>query len=298
MAISWFVFALIATILWAFGGVLIKIIRVNYIKSPIGYIIITIPVMFFSLVFLLFGKFKMPSLTFIFFIFISSIAGLVGYWLYLIVIHKEEISRVTVIYSLTPLITLILATVFLHERLGLQDYLAFPLIITGSILVSVKKDQYSRLSKKLYLALFLSIFLFALQLFFLEVIEEIDFISMIITREFSFLFLLIPLLLSKRIRIKTKQDLKQLSKKKLTIVYAVEFMGMVGMAFAYIAIQNGPVSLVSLINGTEGLFVILIASLFSIFIPKLLKESINKKTIILKITSALLVAIGLYLIAI
>lgn len=299
MALDWFIFALTATLIWSLSAIIVKFVRVNYIKSPIGYWIITTPVAFFSLVFLIFGKIHLPSAKMLVYIFITSIISFIGYWLYLTALHKEEISRVITLFGIQPLIVLVLATIFLKEVLAIKDYLAFPLIIIGSILISVKKvKERFNISTGIILTV-ISIFLYSIQSLLFKLTVEVDFVSMIILRESIFLVILAFLfILSKEIRKRTKEDLKHINKKKLFLIYTGECMGMIGIAFSYLAIQRGPVSLVTLIEGTQGLFVIILAVLISTFIPKILKEEINKKTIILKIISIILMLGGLYLITI
>jgi len=301
MEINWFVYALIATIIWSVGAILLKFVRVRYVKSSIGYMVIIAPTAFFGLVFLLFDSFQMPSLKIIIYCIITSVCALVGYWLYLIAVHKEEISRITTLFGVGPLVTLILATIFLKEILTINNYLAFPLIIIGSMLISVKRVEERFTVSSGFILAFISIVLFSIQGIFFKLIaeENVNFVTMMIIREAGFITIL-PLLfiLSKDIRKKTKDDLKQLNKKKIGLIYVIEAIGMTGLAFAYMAIQRGSISLVSLVNGTEALFVIVLASLISIFIPKMLKEAIDRKTITLKLVSALLMIAGLYLILI
>lgn len=299
MGLDWFILAVAATLIWSVSAIIVKFVRVKYIKSPIGYLIIVTPVTLFSLVFLIFGKIHIPNLKMLLYIFIISITALAGYWLYLIAMHKEEISRVITLFGIQPLIVLILATTFLNETLTIKDYLAFPLIIIGSMLISVKKvEERFKVSIGLIL-IFVSTFFYSIQSLFFKLAVEVDFVSMVILREFGFLIIMLFLFISsKKIRKKTKEDLNQINKKKLFLIYAGECMGITGIALSYLAIQKGPVSLVTLIQGTEGLFVIVLAALISIFIPKILKEEITKKTISLKIISALLMIAGLCLIAI
>jgi len=92
-------------------------------------------------------------------------------------------------------------------------------------------------------------------------------------------------------------DLKKLDKKKISLIYVAEIFGMGGMAFFYLALQRGPVSLVALVGGTQCLFVLVFVTLISILFPKILKEEIDKKTIIIKIISIILMLVGLYLIS-
>ncbi len=299
MALDWFVFAIIATLLWSVAAIIVKFVRVNYIKSPIGYVVIVTPAGLISLALLMFGELQIPSVRMLIYILITALTGFGGYWFYITAIHKEEISRVMTLFGLQPLVVLILATIFLKETLSIKDYIAFPLIITGSILISIKKVK-----KKFNLSIgiilvFIAIFFYSTQSLFFKLVAEVDFVSMNILREIGWMIIVLFLLIfSKKIREKTKEDLKQINKKRFFLIYAAESIAIMGVFLSYIAIQRGPVSLVTLIEGTEGLFVIVLAALTSIFIPKILKEEITKKTISLKIISALFMIIGLYLIVI
>ena len=278
-----------------------KFIRVRYIRSPIGYMVIITPTVLFSLVFLLFDKFQLPSLKIIIYCLLTTVCALTGYWLYLNAIHKEEVSRIVTLFGIGPLITLILATIFLKEILTINDYLAFPLIIIGSMLISVEKIGERFTVSQGFILAFISIFVLSVQGIFFKLIaeENVNFVTMLLIREFGFIAIMLLLFIaSKDIRKKTRDDLKQLNKKKLFLIYSVEIMGMTGLVFSYKAIQLGKISLVSLVQGTEALFVIVLAALISIFIPRLLKEELNKKTIALKLLSALLMIAGLYLIVI
>jgi len=283
---------------WSVGAIILKFVRVKFIKSPIGYMIIAAPATLFSLAFLFFGKFQFPSIKMMIYIFIAMIAALIGYWVYLKAIHEEEISRIVILQGLGPLVMLILASIFIREVLTIKDYLAFPLIIVGSILISFKKTKKRfSLSHGLKLIL-LSIFLFSVHSLLLKIVAEVDFTSMMILRQFFYLFMVILIVIfSKQARNKAIDDLKQLDKKKISLIYVAEILGMGGMAFFYLAIQRGPVSLVSLVGGTQCLFVLVFVTLISIFFPKILKEEVNKKTIIIKIISIILMLIGLYLIS-
>ncbi len=299
MGLSWFVFAITATLLWSVGSIIVKFVRVNHIKSSIGYLVITAPVTLFSLLLLIFGRVYIPSAEMLIYILITSITAFTGYWIYLIALHKEEVSKVITLFGIQPLVVLILATIFLREVLTIKDYLAFPLIIIGSMLISVKKvEERFGLSHGIILTL-ISILFFGIQSLFFKLVSEVDFVSTMILRQLGFLVIIFLLFISsKNIRKKTKEDLAQINKKKIPLVYLGEILGMTGIFFSFLAIQRGPVSLVTLVEGTEGLFVIILAALISIFVPKILKEEITKKTISLKIISALLIITGLYLIAI
>lgn len=297
MALDWFFLALIATLFWSVGAILVKFVRLNYIKSPIGYIVITAPSCFIGLFLLFFGPLHIPPLKMIIYILINAIVALLGYWIYITAIHKEEISKVITLFGIRPVIVLLLATTFLKEVLSLKDYLAFPLVVVGSILIAINKKEEFKVSQGIMLT-FISIVLFSISSIFLKLAAEVDFVSLMIIRWSAMFFIILTLFVfSKEVRKRTHEDLKQLNKKKIFLVYAAESIGAIGAVFSYLAIQRGSVSLVNLVLNTEGLFVIVLATSVSIFIPKILKEEITKKTISLKIISALLIIAGLYLIA-
>jgi len=113
MDLDWFIFAIIATLLWSVGAIIVKFIRVNHIKSSIGYLVITAPVTLLSLVLLVFGRIHIPSSKMLVYILITSITAFTGYWLYLIALHKEEVSKVITLFGFQPVVVLILATIFL-----------------------------------------------------------------------------------------------------------------------------------------------------------------------------------------
>jgi len=299
MALDWFFFALTAVFLWSIAAIILKFVRVKYVKSVIGYLVITSPMSLLGLLLLFFGRVQIPSTKYIIYIILTAIIGLTAYGLYIAAIHKEEISRVITLYNAIPLVTLILATLFLKEVLSLKDYLAFPLVIVGSVLISVKREQKKLILSKGIILVLISIFLFSVQAIILKLASDVDYVSLMILRWLIMLFFIMILFLSSQnIRAKVKTTLEQLNKKKLGLIYAAESLGIIGFVFSYLAIQRGPVSLVSLTQGAESLFVILLTVLISIFMPHILKEEISKKTISLKIISALLIIAGLYLIAI
>ncbi|MHA1988724.1 MAG: EamA family transporter [Promethearchaeota archaeon] len=299
MALDWFLYAVTATFLWSLAAIILKFVRVKYIKSTIGYMVITSPMALLGLLLLFFGRVQIPSTKYIIYIIITAFTGIAAYGLYIAAIHKEEISRVITLYNAIPLVTLILATIFLKEILTLKDYLAFPLIIIGSTLISIKKVENKLILSKGISLVLISLFLFSVQAIILKIAADVDYISFMIIRWLAMLLIVILIFISSNwVRNKVKQTIKQLNKKRLCLIYTAEAMGMIGFIFSYLAIQRGPVSLVSLVQGTESLFVIVLAAFISIFMPHILKEEINKKTMALKIISALLIIIGLYMIAI
>lgn len=295
---EWLFFALAAPFLWAIGSTIVKFMRVKYIKNPLSYLIFTSPVIFLSLILLFFEPFKNPGLTNTIICIITGIMAVLGYYFFIYALHKEEVSRVITLYGITPLFVLLLAAIFLNEMLSPKDYAAFFLILAGTYLISRKEENKLKISKGL-LVIILSSFVWAVHNLLLKVASDTNFTTMAILRELGILItVLLILIFSKSAWKKTKEIAKQFKIRGGFLAYTAESVGFAGMVFAYLAIQRASVSLVTLVEGFQSLFIIILAIFLSLFFPKIIKEVIDKKTITIKIISALLMLSGLYIITV
>ncbi len=287
-----------APFLWAFGSIIVKFMRVKHIKSPLGYLLFIAPTAFLSLLLLFMEPFRNPGLTNTFLLLLSGVLAGLGYYFFIYVLYKEEVSRIITLYGITPLFVLVLETMFLNEMLSPKHYLAFILIISGTFLIS-SDHKNGRLLRKGVLLIILSSFIWAVHNLLLKLASSTNFSTMMILRETGFLILvLVVLAFSKTALKKTKETIKEFGIKKGSFMYTVEGIGMAGVVFAYLAIQRAPVSLVTLVGGFQNIFTLILAVILSIFFPRIIKEAIDRKTLSIKIISALLMLLGLYFIII
>lgn len=296
---EWLFFALMAPFMWAVGSTILKFMRTRYIKNPMGYIVFIIPSTFVYYLLVLFEPFQNPGLKVIIIGLLSGIISITSYYIFIYALHRLEVSRATTLAGTTPLFALILATIFLKEILSVNDYIGFFLIVSGSFLVTIKKEKKKLKISHGALLIILSSFLWAVYNLILKYISATNFSTTIILRQIGmFTFIIGIFAISKNVRSQTKETIKNFNLRRGILAYSTEIIGSAGVVFSYLAIQRAPVSLVTLFEGFEPLFVILFISALSIFFPHLLKEVIDKKTITIKILSALLMLLGLYLILI
>ncbi|MEA3343503.1 MAG: hypothetical protein U9Q92_05015, partial [archaeon] len=71
--------------------------------------------------------------------------------------------------------------------------------------------------------------------------------------------------------------------------------GISGLFFLSLAISLGSVSLINAAQGTQYLFLFLLALICTRFFPKLFKEELNKEIIAKKAIAILLISIAVYL---
>src|SRR3989338_5442410 len=294
---SWVIFVLDATLIWSVGSIISKFCRVSYIENSLGYLIFIAPTVLIVPLLLLFEPFVLLKSTEAFLAVLSGMIVTVGYYLYLEAIHKEELSKVFILFGTGPLFILVLSTIILKEVLTIKQYIAFASIFIGSTLVSLKKvDQKIKLTFGAILVLLSALF-FAIHNVILKYISEINLTTLMLYRESGFLMpILFIFILSPKARKHAKKVINDLNIKKTALVYSAEVLGITGMFLVYLAIQRGPVSLVTVLEGFETIFIFILAIIISLYFPKILKEKIDKKTIIIKIISITLMLGGLYLI--
>lgn len=233
----------------------------------------------------------------------SGILGIVAFYAYFSSLQKNEASIVGLTVGMfNPLSALILGGLFLGQILTATQYLAFFVLISGTIVLTVDlwhgKIQFGRK----FLWMLVSGFFFGLSSVLLrEAFLESSFLNgFIVSRAAAGLFVL-PLLLFPKIRRcifesrKLNHELQ--SKSTLLLMGSGQIMGALSSTLATIATYFANPALVNSLFGVQYL-VILIASLLLVKkYPHLLREKLSKRAIAHKIAGAVIISLGLYLIS-
>ena len=296
---NWIILVLIAAFLWSVVAVIQKFVRVTYFENSVGYLIFLAPTALFVIPLFFFQKFTFLAPIESLLAISTGLLLAVGYYCYIEAMHKEEVSRVIILnIGASPIFVLIFSILFLKEILTIKQYIAFALILIGSILISFRKiEEKTRLTYGAILAL-LAGFFFAIQSIILKQISAANLTTMMVYREAGYaIAILSAFVISPQARKFTRKVVKDLNLRKTAIVYASEGIGVFGMFLYYLGVQKGPISLVSVVEGSETIFIFILTLIISVFIPKMFKEEIDKKTIIIKIASIILTISGLYLIS-
>ncbi|MEJ2242825.1 MAG: hypothetical protein P8Y18_11910, partial [Candidatus Bathyarchaeota archaeon] len=82
------------------------------------------------------------------------------------------------------------------------------------------------------------------------------------------------------------------------IAFSGECTYLFGVLFSLIAMSLGYVSLVSALSGLQHFFVFIYMLVLSIFMPRILKEEINRQVIILKIFAIALMFVGTWMVTV
>jgi uncharacterized membrane protein len=296
MMVEWYFFALLAPAFWALNNVFIKFLLTNKFKSYYPTIaIISTADAIFALAISLLTPIEV-SFPFSFFALLAGLFPLTAFWFYSQALLVEDVSRVVTLFQLIPVFVVLLSVVFLNEVLGLQNYLGISLVVLAATLISYKKSYgkaFSRASKFMVpFALIIAIYTIVNK----ALLGYLDFWSLFFW-DISGTFLGAMSLLSfSKNRKCLKETVASVGRRVFLVTFVGEGMYVTGTLCSLVALSLVEAPLASAFFGLQPFYVFFYILLLSLFLPKILKEDINKTTITLKIVAIAMMFIGTWLI--
>ncbi len=298
---TWVIFALAGTFLWAWGNIFDKVLRTKHLKDSIaltasfGVVSLVIGAVLFA--FIGVPSIPLPNL-------VAAFLGgaLITYALipYLKALSLEETSRVIPMWHFAPVFTLILAVIFLGEILKPLSYAAFALILVGGFLISVRRvGEVFHLSPAVMFMLLSSLFFAASDVLLKFAYATgifwgtffVSFIGGVLSQLSFFILPSVRKSFSKALISKPQRQ------GFVLLVLLSTLAGFFGGVLWNRAILLGPVTLVSVFISFHSMFVLLLATVFSVKFPLFIKEAIDARTVGLKVAAIGLMAFGLLLLS-
>jgi transporter family protein len=295
MALDWVIYAVLAQLLWSIAIIFDKLLRIKYIDNSYVLAIFFSIFYFLPLIFILpFINIGIPAFKELIILLLIGSTITLALLPYIKSLSLDDASRVIPLWQITPIFVLLMAFLFLKEKLTINNYIGFFLLLIGGFLISVKKIKgLFRISLVFWLML-LSSFIFAIGEVLIKYIYSSQsywtvFFWILIGQLFSSLFLLFI----NSIRISFLNTLSKINRISFILLLGTSLGGFFGRLLYYLAIMLGSVSIVSVIGGLEGFFVLVYALFLSLWFPKILREEIDKRTILIKIIAIFLMVSGL-----
>src|SRR3989344_4495558 len=133
---TWIFLTLLAYFCWSCSNIGDKIVTGRYFKDALVYLFYGFLFSPVILIFVFFTKIEAPSLHLILFSGLSALLYLLVSIFYMKAVAVEEISRVNVLWNMSPLFSFVIAWLFLGERLDYLESILFIFLIIGAVLAS------------------------------------------------------------------------------------------------------------------------------------------------------------------
>jgi drug/metabolite transporter (DMT)-like permease len=296
MEFTWLIVILLAYFFFSLSYLGDKLILSGK-PEPKSYTFYVSAISFFVVVFIPFIKFGLPPQNTIFWIIAEAVVYILGLYSMFSALEKFDVSRVmTTIGATQPVFIFILAWIFFgSQNMGINDAVAFAILIFGSFLISFEKG--ARVPREYLLTTIIASLLFSLDYVFSKIVflHQPFLQGFIWMRICVFLFSFL-ILISKKNREEIFKKKTIINKKIGPIFVATHLSGGVANIFQSWAIALAPVALLPVVNSLRGVqyaLLFFMTLVLSVFFPRILKEGISKKVVIQKTISIILIAIGL-----
>lgn len=297
---NWLTFAIFAPAVYSIVNFVDKYVLSKYIKDYRGMsIFVAIMAAIFGTSFwLLNGRPMLNSSDAI--LIIAS--GTFTFWAqvaYFKALSMEDTSKIMILFSMAPVITLVFSYLFLGENITFVQFIGFLLVLISVTGISTEAGNVKiKLSPAFYLILINSILWSVGAVLFKFVIDQASFIKVVAYESWGIaLGGLIIYILFNNIRNPFKETVKSVDKRVLFFIFLNESIFIIARLLTFLAISLGPLVLVTIIGNTQVFFGLIFGTILTLIVPSIFKEDISKNNLIKKTGFAVIAFLGIMLIS-
>lgn len=296
----WVFLAFAAAVAWAVTNIADRIIHEKFITSSVLTVVV-LSIFEFALITPLFAVIDFGSFTAhsVLLLIASGALGLLATVFYFQAIVASEVSRVIPAFQFIPIFTLVFSSLFFKEFLTEDQGIAFVVIFVGVVFLSIERSEQLkiRLSRAFWLAMLSSAF-FALANVVLDAAraELPDTLTTFVGAEIAMFILILFYLLFAPTHLKgTVQEFRTIRGEKTLWYFLSVVMSITGYLLFITALPLAPISLIAVLGGVQPFFVFLFALILASIAPKLLREQVSFRIILVKLVALIVVSAGTYL---
>jgi uncharacterized membrane protein len=296
--VDWFILSLIGAAALSVTGIIDKFILGRFVKDTLAYLVVLVLMQQMLVVFIpahLGWGFVYPQT---FYAIITGAFQVILWAAYLIALKQEETSRVAALVYVFPVFVFLGAFLFLGETLGIKDYLGGGLLVASALMISYRpgeQDSYVLSPALKYMSVFW-IFTATYALASKYLLSFMTEWHLILWSSIGSLLTVLPLLGRERIRKETAAYF-QSGAFLIVALFADELFDLLGRGAFIFAYGKGSVALVSSVAAMQPFITLIYVLLLGLFVPGVLAEELDKKTMALKMIAVLLIVIGVYLVS-
>ncbi|MBI4280946.1 EamA family transporter [Candidatus Uhrbacteria bacterium] len=238
-------------------------------------------------------RFTLPPQELLAALAVGALGFLAVAW-YLGAIHREEASRVVPLWAGTDIFVPLFALIFLHEPLTKSIVIAIALVVIGSVALQsdLKNGLITRKPVALLLMLLASLTWASGVVIAEAVLENVSVFVFWVWSAIGYMAAgIIPLILWFP---RLLCDLR--AKWVLPGILVSTGSESLGLIFKFLALALAPAAIVQIAGASQYVLVFLISILLTLFVPRLIKERIDRPTLITKILALVLIITGIALV--
>ena len=297
--VDWLFLSLLGAAALAVTGVIDKFILGRYVRDPLAYLaalVVMQQILIVAIPAYLGWGFVYPQTLY------ALAAGgcqVVLWAAYLLALQVEETSRVAALVYVFPIFVFLGAFLFLGETLAAKDYAGGVLLVCSALLISYRPTQGGRpavISPALkYMAVFW-VFTAAYALAAKYLLSFMNEWHLILWSSLGSMLAVLPLLGRESVR-KEFATYFRSGPFLLSALLADEVFDFLGRGAFIFAYALGSVALVSSVAALQPFLTLVYVILLGLFVPGILQEELDRKTMALKTVAILLIVVGVYLVS-
>jgi len=295
---NWIFLSLLAPLFWASSNFVDKYILGKYTKGIFDFVFFsTITSWFFFFIISFFAG--MPELSIYSLIPIATGMVLIySYGFYGKALQEGDTSALVILFKLIPVITLILAFIFLGQTLSSNEFLGFLIVLVGAMIVSFEKSK-GIFTKRLGMILIAILMWSGMVLFIDYGLTKMSFWDYFMLDNLGSALAGLTLFIIPSMRRQVIEGIKSARLGKyiwFTWNNVLDFFAQMSVKKALALAPSA--GLVMVVVQVQSFYAIAIGFLLTIFVPNIIKEDISAATLVKKFIGAGIMFLGVYILLI
>jgi transporter family protein len=292
---SWISLALIAPFFWAFSNFIDKYVLSKHTKGIFDFLFfstITSWVFFIGLlIFKGLPDFNVYSL-------IPVATGMVliySYGFYAKALEQGETSALVILFKLIPVVTVILAFIFLGQTLSQREVLGFLVVLIGATIVSLNKGNKGTING--FGMIIIAIVIWSVMTLLIDFgLTKMSFWHYFTLDTLGSALAGPTLLIIPSVKKQVISGIKTATSSKYNWFFWNNVLDLLGQMSIKKALSIAPsAGLVMVVMQAQSFYIIVIGVLLTLFVPHIIKEDISSGTLIKKFAGAVVMFSGVYI---
>ena len=291
----WVLLGISSHFIWAIGNIADKFIVSKKIKNPYVYLISMSIIGGAAALFVIpFIDFYVPNKNLLYLIFAGSAIYFFGGFPYIRAMQLEEPSRINIWWNLIPIFSFLIGWLFLGDIFSGEQIIAFVFLVLGTFIASFHATKKKLVFSKAVFHMMIACFAYSLYgLIFYHLAKSLPFTLLFVWFNLLSATLAVAILFVKKMRLDFTNQILGGGKNLLILIIVLSLLDSVAIFFNQWALSFKHTALVFALEGFQVIFVFILAILLSIYAPKIIKEEIDKKNLILKFLALASMLVGI-----